>query len=107
MDRDKFIFWQLLDQGSSLHVAERIYLSMKYGRTVVANFEINLDKIKRSKGNYIYLDNVEITPDRLMQIGSDHVKKYGRREDSILLVIDECQILLIRVSGNLVVVLNG
>ena len=89
-----------------MHVAERIYLSMKYGRTVVANFEINLDKIKRSKGNYIYLDNVEITPDRLMQIGSDHVKKiwqtrgqysfgYRRVSDTFL------------ASGSPAVVLNG
>ena len=66
---------------------------MKYGRTVVANFEINLDKIKRFKGNYIYLDNVEITPDRLMQIGSDHVKKIWQTRGQYSLVIDECQIL--------------
>lgn len=79
--------------GKSLHVAERIYLSMRYGRTVVANFEVNLQKIKRPKGTYIYLDNIDITPERLMKIGMEHVQKYGRREDSILVVIDECQIL--------------
>ncbi len=79
--------------GKSLHVAERVYLSLKYGRTVICNFDVNLEKIKKVRGKYIYLDNVDITPEKLMEIGTQHVREHGRKEDSLLLVIDECQIL--------------
>ena len=79
--------------GKSLHVAERIYLSLRYGRKVICNFDIDQNQIKRKKGEFVYLDNCDITPETLMQIGNQHVKEHGRREDSLLLVIDECQIL--------------
>ena len=81
--------------GKSLHVAERIYLGLKYGRTIITNFQINKERIKKlhPKSIYIYLDNMELTPALLMELGRQHIELFGRREDSILLVIDECQIL--------------
>lgn len=81
--------------GKSLHVASNLYWWIRAGRPAIGNFDINLDRIKtRNNKRYTYLRNNEITPDYLMRFAQDYIKETGKvREDSILLVLDECQLM--------------
>lgn len=79
--------------GKSLHTARVIYWSLKRGFPVIANFAINTDKIKGKKAEFLEIDNDALKPDFLI----DYAKKFadGKRikEGSLLLVIDECQLI--------------
>lgn len=83
--------------GKSLHIAQRIYYGLKRGRTILCNFDVNLDRIrgrKKKKMNFFYVDNSKLTTDHLINFAKDYFKdKKKIKEDEILLVIDECQIL--------------
>ena len=80
--------------GKSLHVAKDIYNRLfKRKKPVIANFDINhnLYNSKRKKGDFLYLDNSDLTPEYLINYSID--KKFYGVEGSCLVVIDECQIL--------------
>lgn len=81
--------------GKSLHVAIRIYWALRMKRTVVANFSINLSKIgdPSKLGRFIEVSNDELTPDKLIGVSRDHFAGRPIREDDILVVIDEAQLL--------------
>lgn len=81
--------------GKSLHVAEKIYYWVRAGLPAVGNFDINLDRIKtRHKKEYTFKRNDELTPEFLIAYANEQIKKKGKvKEDSILLVIDECQLM--------------
>lgn len=78
--------------GKSYHVARDIYIRLtkhKYKR-VVANFKIDLNRIKKCKGEFYYLDNSELTVKYLLNFAKkNHVEGI---ENQTLLVIDEAQI---------------
>lgn len=80
--------------GKSLHVAKDIYNKLFLSKqNVIANFDINRDMYnkKKKKGNFIYKDNFEITPDFFYDYArKNHVLG---KENQTLCVIDECQIL--------------
>lgn len=84
--------------GKSLHCAEIIkkWLSI-FGDPVIVNFDINISKIKvKKKGGLFYIDNSELNPLFLVEFAKQYKErnKIKRvKEDRILLVIDECQIL--------------
>lgn len=82
--------------GKSLHIASRLYHKMQYSRSpVIGNFQTNYAGIKNPKGTYLYIDNADLTPDKLINFSRNYRAYIGRRlkEDELLLVIDECQIL--------------
>lgn len=81
--------------GKSLHQASDIYFALKYGRPVVANFEINPDFVAGAKGQFLYLPNDELTPDALIKFARDYWATSGKRfkEGAISVYLDECQIL--------------
>lgn len=84
--------------GKSLHVAQDISLALGalHPRPVICNFDINLRVIKRrgwEKLPFVYLDNSEITPEYLIHFAENYWNGRPVREDTILLVLDECQIL--------------
>ena len=81
--------------GKSLHVAEKLYYWVRAGLPAVGNFDINLDRIKtRHKKEYVFKRNDELTPEFLIAYANEQIKKKGKvKEDSILLVIDECQLM--------------
>lgn len=83
--------------GKSLHVASRIYHGLRFGRKTICNFEINLKYVHKRKYNklpFLYVDNEDLKPDKLIKISQEHFKNSKRiKEDDILLVIDECQLL--------------
>ena len=62
--------------GKSLHVAERIYTKLGAGRPVIANFPVNLDKIKRCRGDFLEVDNDELTPALLMDFSDEYFRKH-------------------------------
>lgn len=82
--------------GKSLHVADRILGSMRYhSDPVICNFPCNFDKYKKLKGQFIYLDNMDLTPGALVSFSKAYSEHVGRplREGEILLIVDECQVL--------------
>lgn len=91
--------------GKSLHCAEMIrkWLSI-FGDPVIVNFDINVSKIKVKKnGGLFYIDNKELNPFFLVEFAKQYRErnKIKRlKEDRILLVIDECQILFNSRSWN-------
>lgn len=78
--------------GKSLHAARNIYYELKLGKTVVANFPINTN-FKGCKGEFIYLPNEEITPDKLIEIAKDYFSSHKFKESDLNVYLDECQLL--------------
>lgn len=81
--------------GKSLHLAERLYWWLRAGKPAIGNFALDLDKIGgKKKKNYTYLRNDQLTPQFLQDYAQKYIKEHGGvKEGSILLVIDECQLL--------------
>ena len=82
--------------GKSLHLASRLYWKVKGNQPVICNFPLNLQKIsKKQKDCFEYVSNDKLTPQFLKEYANSYWKKQGGRvkEDSILLVIDECQMM--------------
>ena len=76
--------------GKSLHCARTIINWSRLGYPVVGNFTVDLSKYKRA--DFIYCPNHEMTPDFLIKLSQEKVGSQPK-EGSILLVIDECQLL--------------
>lgn len=82
--------------GKSLHIAEMISNRMTFKKApIVSNFYANFKHFKKIRGEYIYIDNSDLTPKKLIEFSNEYSEKIGRRvkEGEILLIIDECQIL--------------
>lgn len=81
--------------GKSLHVASVLYWWIRSGSPAIGNFDINLDRIRtRNEKNYVFMRNDQITPDFLIRYAQDYISRTGKvKEDSILLVLDECQLM--------------
>lgn len=83
--------------GKSLHIADDIYNRLRHqkGSITIGNFEVNVNSVRKRKGIYIHVDNWRLNPKRLMNFSIRYQQHIGRRikEDEILLVIDEAQIL--------------
>lgn len=79
--------------GKSTHAAQTILDTVRRGRKVVANFEVNLEVLGQRAKLYRYVPNHELSPKML----TDYARQVfsGRRvvEGEILLVIDEAQLL--------------
>lgn len=86
--------------GKSLHLASRLLNWMRYKNApIIGNFPCDFSQIKRTKGHYLYIDNSDLTPERLIMFAMNYKayvsETYHRhvKEGEILLVIDECQLL--------------
>lgn len=80
--------------GKSLHVASVICNTLMLGRPVICNFPIDKRKV-RNPWNYHYLENPNLTPDLMEAYARRYWRWKNRRpkEDYILLVIDEAQMI--------------
>lgn len=78
--------------GKSLHVAKNIYWKLKLGYTVIANFPVNLNKIKHVKGEFVEIDN-NVSPDFLINYALDSFSGEKIKEGRFLLILDECQLI--------------
>ena len=76
--------------GKSLHCARTIINWSRLGYPVVGNFTVDLSKYKRA--DFTYCPNDKMTPDFLIKLSKEKVGSKPK-EGSILLVIDECQLL--------------
>lgn len=83
--------------GKSLHTAEKIYYALRAGRPVICNFDVNLAFVqgrrRRKQLQFQFWPNDEITVDRLTEYATEYFKSHRMREDWILLVLDEAQLL--------------
>lgn len=76
--------------GKSLHVAQRVRAVARRGYPVISNVRYALDK-----GRSIYVPNSRLSPRWLEDFGQDYWQGKGQvKEGSILLVIDEAQLIL-------------
>ena len=81
--------------GKSLHAAETIYFRLRKGKPVICNFQIEPGYIRKYKDTFYYCPNDKLTPEVLYDFSRSYFSEQGAayKEDSILLVIDECQLL--------------
>lgn len=80
--------------GKSLHMASVIYNRVRFNHPTIANFNINLDQIKRGHPEaFTYLDNSELNPEYLRKFAARYFKDHKFSEGRIALFIDECQIM--------------
>lgn len=85
--------------GKSLHTARLIHDTLKLKKKpVIANFDINPD----TKGieRFIYKPNHELEPEYLYEYARNYWKNKKVKEDTILLVIDEAQLVFNSRSWN-------
>lgn len=78
--------------GKSMHTAKLIMETLRYKRCpVVCNFPINPD----TKGyeRFTFVENLKLTPDYLYDYARYYWADQPIREDNILLVVDEAQLL--------------
>lgn len=78
--------------GKSLDMARFIYSFNRQKKPVICNFEINTKKLRHSE-HFYYVDNIDLTVDYLVSFASGYFKNRKLKESSIILVIDECQML--------------
>lgn len=79
--------------GKSLHVARDIRDSLLYKRRpVICNFDV-CPKLRNYGSLFRYIPNSDLTPDLLYDASRAYFKGKPVREDSILLVIDEAQLV--------------
>lgn len=82
--------------GKSLHVAEKIYTRLQKGVDCIANFDFNYENIPFRKGDFVFVENWNLTIDYLKHYSFNHAKKDYKgkiKEGQFLLIIDECQMM--------------
>ena len=79
--------------GKSLHQAKDIYHWLRRGRCCICNFDIDVNRIPKAKGQFIYLDNEHLTPDILIKFSRVYFNDHEFKEGRLRLYIDECQLL--------------
>lgn len=77
----------------SYHATGEIIEYLKSGRNVIANFPIDYKNVlkKEIKGEFIYIDNLVLTPQYLIEYAKEHHKKNDKCQT--LVVIDEASII--------------
>lgn len=88
-----FLYSGTPGSGKSLHVARDIRDSLLYKRKpVVCNFDVNSSLRNYSK-LFCYVPNADLGPEMLYDFSRRHFAGKQVREDEILLVIDEAQLV--------------
>jgi zona occludens toxin (predicted ATPase) len=77
--------------GKSLHATMRIKDSLDFKKPVIANYPLN-DNVKGYEC-FTYKNNEELTPEYLTDYAREYWEGKRFKEDRILLVLDECQLL--------------
>lgn len=78
--------------GKTLHAVSRIWWNLTHGNAVVSNIRLNPDELGDRKDYYRYFEGVSVTPSLLYQLSWD-LLGLSPRENGILLVLDECQLI--------------
>ena len=77
--------------GKSLHTAKEMRDRAILGKPTICNFEVNVSKYKRAA--FEYVPNDALTPEYLISYSQNWFQNHRFKEGTILLVIDECQLL--------------
>ena len=79
--------------GKTYHAVEKILQKLQKGGYAIGNIELNLSE--KYESHYKYVDIYEITTELLTEYAKEVSEKLGRRlkEDELLLVIDEAQLI--------------
>lgn len=80
--------------GKSLHAAKTITDWFHKGKPVISNFGLDLTRF--SNAHHVCVDDDDLTPDYLVKYSQtyfDGRKLTKKDEDTILLVVDECQLI--------------
>lgn len=75
--------------GKSLHATRIIKDSLDYKKPVIANYNL----IHKNSDYFTYRSNSEMTPQFLVDFATEYWQDHRFKEDHILLVLDECQLL--------------
>lgn len=96
-----YLFSGTPGSGKSLHTAKLIYqyLNSYKDRIIFSNFEINLSNFKHSD-RYIYIPNKDLNVKTLEDKAFEFFETHKRKEGSLVLFLDECQILFNSRSWN-------
>lgn len=89
-----FLYSGTPGSGKSLHAAKTITDWFRKGKPVITNFELDLRKFPSAQ--HCCVDDDDLTPDFLVKYSHAYFndRKLSKKdEDTILLVIDECQLL--------------
>lgn len=78
--------------GKSLDMARFIYSFNRQGKPVICNFLINKDMLK-NPDLFFFVENTDLTIDFLTDFAKNYFKNSRVKESSIILVVDECQML--------------
>lgn len=79
--------------GKSLHAAMTIYWHLRRGLPVIANFPIEPGYIRGYKNNFFEVNNSELRPEILYGFSAAYFVGNRFKEEKILLVIDEAQLI--------------
>lgn len=65
--------------GKSLHLASRLLNWMKYKNApIIGNFQTDFSCIQNPKGHYLYIDNSDLTVERLINFSKNYSEYVGR-----------------------------
>ena len=78
--------------GKSLHTADKLYWRLRAGKPVIANFAFRWQDCGKNP-HYLYINNMDLTPERLINFSRNWFSCHRFHEGAITLVIDESQIL--------------
>lgn len=77
--------------GKSYHATQRIDINLRRKVNVIANFVIKTNY--RHRGMFVFKDNLELTPDFLIEFALEHHDLEHGKEHQTLVVIDEASII--------------
>lgn len=87
-----FMFTGTPGSFKSCHATEVIISYLKSGKNVISNYPVNYQNVlKNIKGEFIYIDNLSLTPQYLIEFAKEHHKKNDKCQT--LVVIDEASII--------------
>lgn len=79
--------------GKSLDAARQLRWHLRIGKPAVGNFELSPEANIPGRESYTYIPNEELTPEWLWSYAASYWGDKRVREDTILLIVDECQCL--------------
>lgn len=87
--------------GKSLHLAEIIYNRCAREKLTIGNFDINRSVCPGNEW-YMFIDNQDLIPETLIDISKEYFSDHKFKEGSIVLIIDEAQLIFNVREWNLV-----
>lgn len=90
-----YVYTGVPGSGKSIHAANDVRFALNHGRPVIANFPLGEDAHVKQRELFTYIPNEQMNPDDLKRYSDEYWSNSEKmfREDWLLLVFDECQLL--------------